>query len=669
MASDAAARELYAELSGSFQRRMAPVLDAVLTEACPPKVTIRIDRVEIDVGVVPRDGLMDAIALALREQLAVRLHAPAAIETVEPPPARAPRRLSDEDIALERVAALLEHGVAAWRDPELTLDALETTLLGLIESAPTALRRLLERLPPAPVARRIRTQLTAAARHRVVAWLGVREPMELDRAVADWAVVLAAIEGIPDPLSARGSIDGIGAWLFEQIWVALLANGRIDAPVDAIGRHVVSMLTADMSAADAALLLAVMLVAAERRLPHDNPVLRVIRAVHANLERRSGARVRPGLKGLEAGSKGEGGDAAGDELGVEGVDTPPARRTTPNSVGPERFEEVPARRPVPPMRPGATVGSGDPARDSASDAADGRGTTTARGTTSNAVVPGGLEGVAAEHSELTRRDGASTRQAAHDARAPAPDDVGPATGRAAPSPGAGLNEGSAGTFETAGRQSVDDMPAGRTAPSAASPRTGPELVAAARRAAAHLQALRRETSAGRVDRTFGAEPLWVAHAGAVIVWPFLPGFFDACGLIAAKRFVDEAARARAVLLTAHLATGLQEWGEHDLLLEKTLCGCPDGAPIAPAIDLLDAERQQATELLGSVVGHWKALKSTSIDGLRRAFLCRAGTLTAIASGWKLEIPRAGHDVLLDMLPWGIGVVLLPWMEQPLHVEW
>ena len=37
--------------------------------------------------------------------------------------------------------------------------------------------------------------------------------------------------------------------------------------------------------------------------------------------------------------------------------------------------------------------------------------------------------------------------------------------------------------------------------------------------------------------------------------------------------------------------------------------------------------------------------------------------------WRLEVARMGHDVLLDKIPWGIGFIKLPWMEEPLFVEW
>ncbi len=604
VANEAAAREVHARLSSEFQSRVGPVLDEVFTAACPRNVTVRVDRLEIDVGTVSRDGLMGAIAVAMRQQLAAWLRAvgdderadviaPEEIAAIEPSGRHLSRRLSEEEIALERLAMFLEHGVTTWRDTDFTRDTLEAMLLDLIDSAPGALRRLLQQAPPVPVAGRIRAQLTVAGRHRLLAWLGVADPADLDRVMADWTAVLAALEHPPGSVAPAPSSERVAAWLFERIWSGLLAGRRVDAAGAAVGQHVLTTLMPDAWAAASAPLLEVLLVTAERLLPRDNHVVRFLaeRAARIDLERR-----------LDAESR---------------LPSPPDARFGP--VVDEASDEAHEDRRAP---------SHEAATD---DAIGDDGATPDDGAT----------------GDVDEAVGASDD----------PEDMSPAAtatrGRSPKNIGAERCESNSTAMSVAGSR-IDADP----------------VDAARQRAVARVQeAVRSQPSTRRAHTTFATEPLWAAHAGAVIVWPFLPAFFEACGLTAAKRFMDDAARERAVLLTAHLASGLQEWVESDLLLEKTLCGCPGDEAIAPAIELRDDERQQAGELLASVIGHWAALKSTSIDGLRRAFLCRAGTMTAIASGWKLEIPRAGHDVLLDALPWGIGLVLLPWMEQPLHVEW
>ena len=82
-----------------------------------------------------------------------------------------------------------------------------------------------------------------------------------------------------------------------------------------------------------------------------------------------------------------------------------------------------------------------------------------------------------------------------------------------------------------------------------------------------------------------------------------------------------------------------------------------------------AEERECTRLLEAIVEHWRALGRTSVAGLRSSFLAREGRLIEVDNGWKLELARRGIDVLLEQLPWGVGLVLLPWMERPLFVEW
>jgi hypothetical protein len=74
-------------------------------------------------------------------------------------------------------------------------------------------------------------------------------------------------------------------------------------------------------------------------------------------------------------------------------------------------------------------------------------------------------------------------------------------------------------------------------------------------------------------------------------------------------------------------------------------------------------------MLAAVIGHWTALRNTSPDGLRGAFLLRAGKLSERAGEWLLQVEPQTADILLGDLPWGISAVRLPWMERILWVEW
>jgi hypothetical protein len=63
------------------------------------------------------------------------------------------------------------------------------------------------------------------------------------------------------------------------------------------------------------------------------------------------------------------------------------------------------------------------------------------------------------------------------------------------------------------------------------------------------------------------------------------------------------------------------------------------------------------------------LKNTSANGLREGFLKRDGLLTRQDRGWLLRVEKKTLDVLLEKIPWGYGLIRLPWNEYLVTVEW
>ena len=87
------------------------------------------------------------------------------------------------------------------------------------------------------------------------------------------------------------------------------------------------------------------------------------------------------------------------------------------------------------------------------------------------------------------------------------------------------------------------------------------------------------------------------------------------------------------------------------------------------IVLLPKEKQEAEDLLSSVVKHWSILEGTSNDGLRGSFLIREGKLIQEGDQWRLIVEAGTFDMLLEHLPWTLSIVQTPWMENPIWVEW
>lgn len=163
----------------------------------------------------------------------------------------------------------------------------------------------------------------------------------------------------------------------------------------------------------------------------------------------------------------------------------------------------------------------------------------------------------------------------------------------------------------------------------------------------------------------------VQDAGLVLLHPFLPQLFTATGILRDdQRQPDPERLGRAAALLHWLATGRDEVFEFELGIVKPLLGLDPEAPLAVANGLLDAaDREQGELLLAAVIGHWRALGHSSVHGLRLSFLQRPGLLRRVERGWELRVEPQAYDMLLAKLPWGIGVVKLPWMTKAIFTDW
>jgi len=162
-------------------------------------------------------------------------------------------------------------------------------------------------------------------------------------------------------------------------------------------------------------------------------------------------------------------------------------------------------------------------------------------------------------------------------------------------------------------------------------------------------------------------------AGLVLLHPFLPRLLQGLGLASAgtaTRPLSEHSLQRALPLLHALATGRDELQEFELGGAKLLLGLDPGRPLSVALQPASpAERAEAEALLDAAIGHWPALRGTGREGLRTSFLQRRGLLRRGDGGPVLTLQSEPFDLLLNTLPWGLGLVKLPWMPEPLHVEW
>jgi hypothetical protein len=165
------------------------------------------------------------------------------------------------------------------------------------------------------------------------------------------------------------------------------------------------------------------------------------------------------------------------------------------------------------------------------------------------------------------------------------------------------------------------------------------------------------------------DTIYIGNAGLVLLHPFLSTYFSRLALTEKGKFTGDTAAFRAVHLLQFLADGKGKHAEHTLVLNKLLCGLPIEEAVPAEITLTEAESALSMELLKMVIGRWDKLKNTSIEGLRVSFLQREGKLKFEEDSWKLRVDQRGYDVLLQTLPWGIGLIKTSWMDKILHVEW
>jgi hypothetical protein len=167
------------------------------------------------------------------------------------------------------------------------------------------------------------------------------------------------------------------------------------------------------------------------------------------------------------------------------------------------------------------------------------------------------------------------------------------------------------------------------------------------------------------------EPYSVHAAGLVLLHPYLRRLFDNLGLSGEdKKSMRSEQLPRAAALLHYLASGSEDIHEFDLDLIKVMLGLHPRTVLLAGRGLLhDDDKQEADHLLQVVITHWQALKSTSMSGLRQAFLQRNGLLREGEFNYVLQVERTGHDILLDYLPWGYSLVKLPWMTKAVFTEW
>ncbi|AMO46510.1 Hypothetical protein AKI40_0079 [Enterobacter sp. FY-07] len=179
----------------------------------------------------------------------------------------------------------------------------------------------------------------------------------------------------------------------------------------------------------------------------------------------------------------------------------------------------------------------------------------------------------------------------------------------------------------------------------------------------------RRRLAHRAGDEFPEVGLPVSNAGVVLLWPLLPQWFTALGLVAEKQFISDDARWQAVAAIDWLVWEAEQPQAQRVVVNQFLCGLPLEEP--PAMpEPLSAQQQQITsEWAASVFSQIAAFEKMGLTDIRQLFLQRPGELFSDVTPAVLHIQPEVFDILLTKWSWPLNLAFFPWFDAPLLLEW
>jgi len=178
---------------------------------------------------------------------------------------------------------------------------------------------------------------------------------------------------------------------------------------------------------------------------------------------------------------------------------------------------------------------------------------------------------------------------------------------------------------------------------------------------------KKEKSTKKIDNT-----QYINNGGLILLHPFLLPLFRKLGYLEDKKpvFKNKQLQYRAVLISQYLLDFKTKIFENELLLNKILCGVAITEPIPTDWKITKQEKEQCEKLLESVIEHWKILKDTSVMVFQASFLKREAKITENKNNsYELIVEQKSIDILLDQLPWGLGMIKTPWMKNFITCYW
>jgi hypothetical protein len=166
------------------------------------------------------------------------------------------------------------------------------------------------------------------------------------------------------------------------------------------------------------------------------------------------------------------------------------------------------------------------------------------------------------------------------------------------------------------------------------------------------------------------EQVRVKQAGLVLLHGSLQQLFESLQWIQLpEKGILPQYHARAIHLLEFLAGGNGRAPEYDMALHKLLCGIPLDTPVEKDVQLAASEKNAALALLDATALQYFPQGHVNRGRLRSGFLQREGRLQYEKGQWQLQVARQAAASLQAGLPWETACIALPWMQQPLTVQW
>lgn len=185
----------------------------------------------------------------------------------------------------------------------------------------------------------------------------------------------------------------------------------------------------------------------------------------------------------------------------------------------------------------------------------------------------------------------------------------------------------------------------------------------------HDEAEKPYRKLGEVEERVLLDPIYVRHCGLIIIAPYLSRLFEMCQIPVDQLKTDLDLKEKAIRLLMYAATGEDTFLENEAVMAKVLSGMAIDFPVDGKGELSADHKQAVDGMLYAVTQHWPGLQGTSVEGLRESFLQRDGKLEEEDEVFLLHVEERAFDMLLDRIPWSIGMVNLSWMDKRIEVTW